>query len=204
MGKQKSSFFPLSLPPFIPASLSLALLSFLLTKMVVKSHTVTFTTTLIAIYCCRCCGHYSIFIVQAVYSIIPLWCTFSSLCQIGCIFIHLKPAPSMWSTHLYLISHHKTPTKIQESVSTVHRPCISKQGVSVVKDLGHETSSSLTYAKTAIIAVPGKKEGFPVENIPSKCFRLEAQENYSGHDYIKMISLGPVICRCDVESLVWR
>lgn len=117
-------------------------------------------------------------------------------------FYSLKASSQHVVNSPYLISHHKTPTKIQKSVSTVHRPCISKQGVSVVKDLGHETSSSLTYAKTAILAVPGKKEGFPVENIPSKCFRLEAQENYSGHDYIKMISLGPVICRCDVESLV--
>lgn len=44
--------------------------------------------------------------------------------------------------------------------------------MSVVKHLGHGTSSSLTYAKTAIIAVPEKEEGFPVENIQSKWFMI--------------------------------
>lgn len=53
--------------------------------------------------------------------IICLWCVYSSLRQTGYIFIPSEPVSIMWPTHLYLISHYKSPTKIQKWVSAVRR-----------------------------------------------------------------------------------
>lgn len=52
-----------------------------------EGHRHAFMTPLMAVYCCRCHGRYSGFIVQAAYPIIPLGCTSRPVAGWGgCLF----------------------------------------------------------------------------------------------------------------------